>query len=291
MSDLNNPITVRATVNIPVERAWAMWTDPAHIVRWNHASPDWHTPTATVDLKPGGRFSSRMEARDGSMGFDFWGDFEEVNPPSLLTYVMGDGRKAIVEFLAADGSTEIIERFEAENTHPRDLQEAGWQAILNNFKRHAEARSREHDLHFETFIQAPPEKVHAVMLAPETYQSWTAEFNESSRYEGEWKEGSSILFIGEGEDGKTGGMVSRIRKNQPGEYVSIEHLGLVQDGVQITEGAAVEAWAGALENYRFQPKDGGTLLEVHLETNDDFESYFKDTWPRALAKLKTLCEA
>lgn len=288
---MKEPIIVSALVSIPREKAWSMWTAPEHITRWNAASPDWHTPEASSDLRPGGKFSSRMEARDGSMGFDFWGHFDDVRPPEFLSYTMGDGRKATVEFREKDGATEIIEKFEAESENSRDLQQAGWQAILDNFKKHAEARSREHHLHFEVVISSDPESVQDIMIAPPTYQAWTAEFNPSSRYVGNWAEGSRILFLGEDKDGKSGGMVSRIRKLVPGQFISIEHLGLVQGDQEIMEGPEVDAWAGALENYYFSPAAGGTQLRVTLETNHEFAAYFESTWPKALAKLKAICEA
>lgn len=142
MPELDNPITVSVYVHVSPEKAWACWTDPDHITRWNAASPDWHTPSASLDLRPGGKFNYRMEARDGSMGFDFVGHFEEVRPPEFLSYRIGDGRKVTVEFREKEGATEIVEKFEAETQHSRDLQQTGWQAILDNFKRHTESLAR-----------------------------------------------------------------------------------------------------------------------------------------------------
>lgn len=133
-------ITIETTVHAPIERVWAAWNDPRAIEQWNAASPDWHTPRASVDLREGGRFSSRMEARDGSMGFDFEGTYTRVEPPRLIEYVMADGRKVRVEFIAAGDVVTVREHFDAEDQHGAEQQRQGWQAILDNFARHVEAR-------------------------------------------------------------------------------------------------------------------------------------------------------
>jgi len=127
-------ITISIWIEAPVEEVWKCWVTPEDIVGWNSASPDWHTPRAENDLRPGGAFNYRMEAVDGSHGFDFWGTFTEVNRPSKLSYLIGDGRKVEVVFEAEAGGTRITEVFEAESTHPAEMQEAGWKAILENFR-------------------------------------------------------------------------------------------------------------------------------------------------------------
>ena len=132
-------ITIETTVHAPIERVWAAWNDPRAIEQWNAASPDWHTPRASVDLREGGRFSSRMEARDGSMGFDFEGTYTRIEPPRLIEYVMADGRKVRVEFIAAGDVVTVREHFDAEDTHSAEQQRQGWQAILDNFARHVQA--------------------------------------------------------------------------------------------------------------------------------------------------------
>jgi uncharacterized protein YndB with AHSA1/START domain len=131
-------IIVKVTVNTPVEKVWNLWTDPLHIIQWNKASDDWHTPMAESDLRVGGRFLSRMEARDGSSGFDFTGIYRKVEPLKLIEYNIADGRNVKVTFVSKGDDTEVTETFEAEGTHPVEMQSAGWQAILNNFKKHAE---------------------------------------------------------------------------------------------------------------------------------------------------------
>jgi uncharacterized protein YndB with AHSA1/START domain len=131
-------ITVEATVNAPVEKVWAFWTSPEHIMKWNNASPDWHTPQAENDLRPGGRFSSRMEAKDGSIGFDFGGVYQQVVTNELISYTLDDNREVKISFEENGEETHILETFEAEETNTLDLQRSGWQAILDNFKKYAE---------------------------------------------------------------------------------------------------------------------------------------------------------
>jgi uncharacterized protein YndB with AHSA1/START domain len=132
-------ITVENTINAPVQKVWDYWTNPEHITKWNSASDDWHTTCAENDLRPGGKFSSRMEAKDGSMGFDFWGTYDAVKNNEYIESTMGDGRKLKVRFSAEGNSTKVTESFEPENENPRELQQGGWQAILDNFKKYTES--------------------------------------------------------------------------------------------------------------------------------------------------------
>ncbi len=131
-------LKVSAEVEVPVEKAWDLFNAPEHIVNWNAASPDWHSPRASNDLRTGGSFSYRMEARDGSVGFDFAGEYTEVEPMTSFTYKMEDGRTARVDFLPIETGTRVITQFDAESSNPLEMQQAGWQAILDNFKRYAE---------------------------------------------------------------------------------------------------------------------------------------------------------
>lgn len=132
-------IVIENTVKVPVKRAWEIWTSPKHIVKWNAASDDWHTTSAESDLKAGGKFTSRMEAKDGSFGFDFSGVFEEVRENEYVASKLDDDRKMTVAFISQGDETKIIETFETENTNPIELQKSGWQAILDNFKKYAES--------------------------------------------------------------------------------------------------------------------------------------------------------
>ena len=131
-------ITVEVKVNVPIEKAWSFWTDPKHIIKWNNASDEWHTPKAENDLRAGGRFLSRMEAIDGSAGFDFTGKYNKIELNKSIDYAIDDGRKVHIMFDSAGNDTKVTESFEAENTNPVEMQRAGWQAILNNFKKYAE---------------------------------------------------------------------------------------------------------------------------------------------------------
>ena len=132
-------ITVQTTVNAPVEKVWETWTKPEHIVHWNFASDDWHSPWVNADFREGGNFSARMEARDGSMGFDFDGVYNVIRTNEYIEYTIADGRKVQVTFSKQDGSTKVVETFEAENIHAIELQRGGWQAILDNFKKYTES--------------------------------------------------------------------------------------------------------------------------------------------------------
>jgi len=128
-------ITIETPVSAPVETAWDAWTSPDLITRWNFASDDWACPRADIDLRPGGKFNYRMEAKDGSVGFDFEGEFISVEPHRRIEYSLGDDRTVEVEFVPEAGKTRVVERFEAEDAHSAELQRQGWQSILNNFKK------------------------------------------------------------------------------------------------------------------------------------------------------------
>lgn len=284
-------ITVATSVNAPVEKVWEFWTEPKHIIQWNSASDDWHTPKAENDLRVGGKFMSRMEARDGSMGFDFEGEYREVETHKKIAYAMPDGREVVISFEQEGDKTVVTETFDAENTNPIEMQQEGWQAIMNNFKNHVESGNKLIRLDFEISINADAEKVYQTMLADEPYREWTSFFSPGSYYEGSWEKGSKILFLGPGENGETMGMVSRIKENIPSKFVSIEHLGFYGSGQEITTGHEAEAWAGAMENYTFREENGETVLSVSVDTIEEYKDHFTDAWPKALEKLKTICES
>lgn len=131
-------ITVETTVKAPVEKVWEYWTSPTHIKQWNNASDDWHTPHAENDLRVGGKFLSRMEAKDGSFGFIFGGIYDLVEEHKHIRYTMEDGRKVEIIFSGNDQVTTVKESFEPEEKNPREMQQTGWQAILDNFKKYTE---------------------------------------------------------------------------------------------------------------------------------------------------------
>ena len=133
-------ITVQTNINAPIDKVWETWTTTEHITQWNNASPDWHTPIAENDLRVGGKFLSRMEAKDGSFGFDFEGIYDAVVTNELISYNLADGRNVKIIFIDKGYQTEVIETFDAENENPVEMQREGWQAILNNFKNHTESR-------------------------------------------------------------------------------------------------------------------------------------------------------
>ena len=131
-------VTIESTINAPVEKVWEYWSKPEHIVKWNAASDDWHTPRSVNDLREGGRFVSRMEAKDGSMGFDFGGVYNVVRKNEYIEYTMDDDRKVKNNFSAQGNKTKVVINFEAESQNPVEMQKGGWQAILDNFKKYVE---------------------------------------------------------------------------------------------------------------------------------------------------------
>lgn len=133
-------ITVEAVVNAKLDRVWNSWNNPADIKQWNTAQDDWHTTRSTVDLREGGKFLARMEAKDGSTGFDFEGTYTRVVPSKLIEYRMSDGREVKVEFSEQKGGVLVRETFDAETENTPELQRTGWQAILDNFGRYVEGK-------------------------------------------------------------------------------------------------------------------------------------------------------
>lgn len=131
-------VTIAATIAAAPATVWRAWTEPAHITQWNFASPDWCCPRAEVDLRPGGRYVARMEAKDGSFGFDLEAVFDLVEHERRIAFTMPDGRNAETTFEAIGGGTRVSTVFDAETLNPVEMQRAGWQAILDNFKRYAE---------------------------------------------------------------------------------------------------------------------------------------------------------
>jgi len=138
MTTNNTTITVEAVVNAPVEKVWQYWNEPQHITQWAFASDDWHAPHAENDLRKDGKFKTTMAARDGSVSFDFEGIYTRVEPYKTIEYKMSDGRRVSVSFEGQNESTRVTETFEPEDQNSHELQQSGWQAILNNFKTHVE---------------------------------------------------------------------------------------------------------------------------------------------------------
>lgn len=148
-------------------------------------------------------------------------------------------------------------------------------------------------IQFKVSVKAPASHVYNRMLGindKSTYEQWTALFNATSTFEGSWDKGSKILFVGVDDKGEKGGMVSKIVENMPNRFVSIQHYGLVKGDKEITEGPEVDKWANGLENYTFEENNGKTLVTVDLDTTEDFVDYMNNAYPKALDKLKELCE-
>jgi uncharacterized protein YndB with AHSA1/START domain len=133
-------ITVKTAILAPVKKVWQCWTTPADIVKWNHASDEWHCPQAENDFRQHGKFVYRMEAKDGSFGFDYWGIYDNIDIHKLIEITLGDNRKLSISFAVDGDYTIVTESFEAENINAAELQRNGWQAILDNFKKHVESK-------------------------------------------------------------------------------------------------------------------------------------------------------
>jgi len=133
------PITIEAVVNAPIEKVWACWNEPEHITQWCHASDDWHAPFAENDPKTGGKFKTTMAAKDGSFSFDFEGVYSLVKKNEQIAYGLADGRKVNITFTAQGNKTKVVETFDPEKENPIEMQRGGWQAILDNFKKHTES--------------------------------------------------------------------------------------------------------------------------------------------------------
>lgn len=131
-------VHIEAKISAPLTKVWSFWTEPQHITQWNFASSEWHCPQATNDLRAGGKYCARMEAKDGSFGFDFEAVYDEVIPQKKLEYTLGDARKVITTFEKVGDATQVTTVFDAETQNSIDMQRQGWQAILNNFKKHVE---------------------------------------------------------------------------------------------------------------------------------------------------------
>lgn len=283
-------ITVSTTVKAPIQKVWDCWTQPSHIINWNFASDDWKCPWAKNSVYKEGKFVWRMEAKDGSFGFDFSGIYDFVKENEQIDETLDDGRKVKITFREEGDQTLVTEVFEAETQNPVDMQKNGWQAILDNFKKYTESNTKFERVHFEIEIDANPEKVYATMLDKKYWKDWTSFFNPTSDFKGSWDKGKKIVFLGTGEDGKTGGMVAKIEDNIPNQLVNICYVGIVKDGEEITKGPDVEKWVGGHEIYTFGDKNGNTLLKVGIDSTPDFKKYFTETYPKALKKLKTICE-
>lgn len=136
---MNTKISIETTVSAPVAKVWEYYNKPEHITKWNFAIDTWHCPSAENDLRVGGKLSYRMEAKDGSVGFDFWATYDEIVPHKRIAYTLGDGRKVETTFVEQDSKTKVVTVFEAESENPAEMQKNGWQAILDNFKKYTEA--------------------------------------------------------------------------------------------------------------------------------------------------------
>ncbi|MBV8251059.1 MAG: SRPBCC family protein [Chitinophaga sp.] len=135
---MSNKVTVNATIHADAKKVWEYYTAPEHITQWNFADPSWHCPSVSNDMRIGGKYVARMEAKDGSFGFDFEATYDAINPGKSFTYTIADGRQAVVDFNGNGNQTDVVVSFDPEDQNPVEMQKGGWQAILNSFKQYAE---------------------------------------------------------------------------------------------------------------------------------------------------------
>ena len=280
------PITIEATVNAPVEKVWKLWNDPLHIKQWSAASEDWHTPRSAIDLRIGGRFASTMAAKDGSMAFEFGGIYTNIKEHRLIEQKLDDERKVKVEFKPDGGKTKVVEAFDAESTNPVEMQRAGWQAILDNFKKHVERLNEYEQLDFSITINAPKKKVWDIMLGAETYKEWVSAAWPGSYAEGKWEPGGTLCFF----NPEKSGTKVKLLEHRPYTFSKAEHISSFNKGVEDTTSETAKSWIGSTESYLFSEKEGTTSLEVTMHVPPAWAGMFKADWLKALKKLKAICE-
>jgi uncharacterized protein YndB with AHSA1/START domain len=282
-------IKIQTQINAPVSKVYEFWTTPSHMCSWNFASPDWHCPSCDIDLKVDGKLKAVMAAKDGSMSFDFNCTYDEIIPNEKLSLTIEDERKWLIYFKTNEEGTLVTEEFEPENVNPIEMQQMGWQSILDNFKSYVESKKYE-KLNFEIHIDAPRSHVFETMLGSESYKEWTSVFTSTSHYVGEWKKGSKIRFQALDKDGKISGMHSIIDEVIPNEFVSIQHLGEIVNNEEVSTGGIIDSWTGSHENYYYTEDNDGTKLVVSVDSLPDYFSFFNEQYPLALQKLKSICE-
>ncbi len=200
---MSESITVEARIQAPVEKVWQIWTEPRHITRWCAASDDWHTPRAENDPRTGGRFAQRMEAKDGSFGFEFEGVYDAAIPNELLEYSLGDGRKVKIVFTSDGEETTVTETFDAETENPVEMQRGGWQAILDHFKTYAEWTAHpQRELVGSRVIDAPIALVWQAWTDPKHLAKWWGPNGFSNTFSDfEFREHGPSRFVMHGPDG------------------------------------------------------------------------------------------
>ncbi len=279
-------ITVETIIDAPVDKVWKIWNDPKHITQWNNASDDWHTPQAENDLRVGGQLRATMAAKDGSMSFEFIATYDKIVPNKSIDYTIEDGRKVTVEFSPQGSKTKVVESFEAEGTNPVEMQRDGWQAILDNFKKHTERLNKYHQLDFSITIDASLKKVWDIMLSEKTYRQWVGAAWPGSYFEGEWKEGETLCFF----NSEKSGTKAKLIEHRPYQFSRAEHVSCFDKGKEDTSSSIARSWIGCTESYAFSERNGHTTVKVTMHVTADWVDMFNTDWPKALAKLKEICE-
>jgi uncharacterized protein YndB with AHSA1/START domain len=279
------------------EQVYAAFADGQRLARW-WGPAGFRNSFETFEFRPQGRWKFVMHGPDGT---DYPNEniFLETSAQRIvIRHVPAPQFTLAVTLTAQDGHTRLEWRQSLDDPEvARRIATIVLPANEQNLDRltaelqgppdRADAARAMQKLRFSTRIQAPRQRVWELMLAPDSYRIWTAPFSEGSYYEGSWEEGGRLRFL---TPGGREGMVAEVAQHRPAEYVSLRHIGQIRDGMEDVDSPEVRAWAPAYENYGLIDAAGGTEVQVEMDVSPAYESFMQDTWPRALAELKALCE-
>lgn len=265
--------TLQVSTDVAADPAsvWTRFTVPGHIMQWNFASEEWHCPAAENDLRPGGVYRTRMEARDGSQGFDFEGVYDEVVPESRLAYTLTNGRQVKTEFSDQNGRTRVTTTFEPEDSFPIEVQQAGWQAIIDNFRRYVESEP-ERMVREQVTIDTPADTVWSIITHPRYARELGQQFDKNAYVRSDWQLGSAVEFVYEPERIAATGTISELK---PLELIRID---FDFDGFAY------------YESFHFSSTEGQTILTAEAGPYTHARDEHATVWSNWLQKVRELSE-
>ncbi len=274
-------IEIEVLIKNSLDKVWEYWTGQPFISQWYSASDDWWTPWVNQNFQVDQGFVYRMEARDGSMGFDFSGVFTEIVDHEKIVYVLEDGRKVLTTFEERDGRILLKQAFDAEDQNSAQMQKDGWQAILNHFKSFCEGDQIE--MSFRTVLGTNPNRVWEYLTLPRLYEEWAIAFSEQPKFVGQWVEGGTIDFI----DFQEGGTRVQLDKVKPFEKLYMTHIAMIDGQAGIVEDhPEAPTWVGTKENYDLELVGKETILTIHIMCHPKYVDYLRNSWEKAV-KLMT----
>ena len=276
-------ITIKKTINAPLELVYNSYINPKDNIRWNTAGDGWTTSYATINAVTGGSYDVGYRSPDGLHNFPLAGNYLEVIPNSKITSIMGD-RKVNVDFVSVNSDTEVTITFDAENENSMELQSKGWGNILNNFATHVEkkAKSDYEVIDINTTVDASPKAIWNALLDQNNYKQWTAPFTEGSYYEGRIEFGEIIKFYSPAH----GYLKSEVVVCIPEYQISFKHLGFYSQQ-DVLEG---EDWKNNRETYTINQEGNTTTLNIYQEMTKKEYEFFAPMWTKALEILKSIAE-